>query len=250
VAELILVLAVTTGLAAAARSTWSPCGLSMLSTITPLSERARGNCYAVTATWFIAGAALGGATLGAIVAAGSLLLSSLHPPTVVIAGAATMAALAATAIESGVTPPRFPIVRRQVNERWLDELRSWIYGAGFGWQIGVGVATYVMTPAVPLMIVLAVLTGNPWWALAVGTGFGTCRGLAVLMTHRLTSTEALHAFHRRFNGWEPRIRSACLVAEGVAGLAAAAALGVVPLVAVLTVLGAVVLTRRVRPATT
>ncbi len=34
---LLFVLALVTAVIAAARSTWSPCGLSMLSTITPFS---------------------------------------------------------------------------------------------------------------------------------------------------------------------------------------------------------------------
>jgi len=55
--------------AAAVRSTWSPCGLSMLSTVTPVAERARGHRYWVTACWFLAGAVLGGATLGLVAAA-------------------------------------------------------------------------------------------------------------------------------------------------------------------------------------
>ena len=42
-------------------------------------------------------------------------------------------------------------------ERWLDQYRSWVYGAGFGWQIGVGFATYIMTTAVPITLALAVL---------------------------------------------------------------------------------------------
>ena len=36
----------------------------MLSTITPIGERGRNHRYASTATWFILGATLGGATLG------------------------------------------------------------------------------------------------------------------------------------------------------------------------------------------
>ena len=39
---------------AAIRSTWSPCGLSMLATITPVGERGRGNRYRSTAAWFVA----------------------------------------------------------------------------------------------------------------------------------------------------------------------------------------------------
>ena len=41
----LLILAIATACGAAVRSTWSPCGLSMLSTITPLTERARGHRY-------------------------------------------------------------------------------------------------------------------------------------------------------------------------------------------------------------
>ena len=31
---------------------------------------------------------------------------------------------------------RLPSHTRQVNEAWLDEYRGWVYGGGFGWQIG------------------------------------------------------------------------------------------------------------------
>ena len=70
---LLIVLASVVAVAAAIRSTWSPCGLSMLSTITPIGERGRNHRYASTAAWFILGATLGGATLGlgaAVLAAG------------------------------------------------------------------------------------------------------------------------------------------------------------------------------------
>ena len=93
---------------------------------------------------------------------------------------------------------RLPTHRRQVNERWLDRYRPWVYGAGFGWQIGCGLATYITTAAVYLMIVLGALTGTPMVALAVGTGFGVIRGLAVLLTRHVTGPAELRSFHRRF----------------------------------------------------
>ena len=112
-------------LAAAVRSTWSPCGLSMLSTITPLSERAKGHSYRSTAAWFVLGAAVGGRTLGAamaLLALGSPAPSTSRPAAI---GAAAFGAAA------GRPPPptpgsggvRLPIHRRQVNERWLDQYR-------------------------------------------------------------------------------------------------------------------------------
>ena len=53
---------------------WSPCGLSMLSSLNPVSEAARGNRFWLTAVWYVAGAVAGGALLGAgcaVAAAGS-----------------------------------------------------------------------------------------------------------------------------------------------------------------------------------
>ena len=61
--------------AAAVRSTWSPCGLSMLSTVTPIAERGRGHRFWVTATWFVVGSLLGGACLGGLAALGALAAS-------------------------------------------------------------------------------------------------------------------------------------------------------------------------------
>ena len=63
---------------------------------------------------------------------------------------------------------RLPFHSRQVNERWLDQFRPWVYGAGFGWQIGAGLVTYIKTAALYLMIVLAALTASPATALAIG----------------------------------------------------------------------------------
>ena len=70
----LLILAIATACGAAVRSTWSPCGLSMLSTITPLTERARGHRYGLTVAWFALGALAGGAALGVAAAVLALLV--------------------------------------------------------------------------------------------------------------------------------------------------------------------------------
>ncbi len=207
------IMAALVAAAAAARSTWSPCGLSMLSSITPVSERAKGNSYRSTAAWFVLGSALGGATLGTAVAAAATTTHrlGLSPTgTGVVAGAA---ALVAAGSDAGVFGFRVPIHRRQVNERWLDRYRPWVYGAGFGWQIGSGLSTYITTAAVYLMVVLAALTANPAVALAVATGFGTLRGLAVLLTRRLTTPTDLRAFHRRFDQAGPAVGRLVIAVE-------------------------------------
>jgi hypothetical protein len=211
--------------AAAVRSTWSPCGLSMLSTITPLSERAKGHAYRTTAAWFIAGAAVGGATLGAVMALMAEVAHGLGLSETALTTVALVAAAVAAGSDTGVAGIRLPVHHRQVNERWLDHYRPWVYGAGFGWQIGNGLATYITSAAVYLMIALAALTADPAAAFSLGLAFGTMRGLAVLLTRRLTDPDALRTFHRRFTAAGPVAGRAVVVTELMASVVCAAALG-------------------------
>jgi len=119
----------------------------MISTITPMSERGRGHRFAVTAGWFAVGSTVGGAVLGLGFALLALVVGQVHlatGPTFLVAAAL---AVCAACTDARLTPIDLPVIRRQVNERWLDRYRGWVYGFGFGLQIGVGFATYVMTAA-------------------------------------------------------------------------------------------------------
>lgn len=246
---LLVVLASVVAVAAAVRSTWSPCGLSMLSTITPIGERGRNNRYGLTAAWFIAGAVLGGATLGAATAALAALVGAADLSGDARVGIAAL--LGTVTIASDLAPGgwRLPAHKRQVNETWLDQFRSWVYAGGFGWQIGVGLATYVTTSAVYLMIAMSALSGSPLAAFAVVTGFGLVRGLAVLLGRNLTTPQRMMVLHRRLDALLPAAQrvvvavQVCVVAvaAGVAwGWGAAVALALGGLVAVTA--------RRPRPA--
>src|SRR3954451_17744420 len=148
----LVLIALVIALAAAGRSTWSPCGLSMLSTITPLAEQGRGHRYRTTDAWFVVGAVAGGATLGLLAAALAWLVSLVGLTTAAALGAAAALALFTAASDLRPFGLHLPINPRQVNELWLGKFRSWVYGVGFGWQIGVGFATYIMTAAVYLTV--------------------------------------------------------------------------------------------------
>ena len=247
---LLVVLASVLAVAAAVRSTWSPCGLSMLSTITPIGERGRNHRFGSTAMWFIAGAILGGATLGAGAALLAVGVAALDLSGTTLVGAAAVLAAVTLASDLHLGGFRLPSHTRQVNETWLDQYRSWVYGGGFGWQIGVGLATYVTTAAVYLMIAMAALTGSPAAAFAIVTGFGLVRGLAVLLGRNLVSPDRLMALHRRLDELLPSAqRAVVLVQAAVLAVAAGAAWGPAPAV-VLSALGlAVTVARRPRPAT-
>lgn len=211
---LILVLGLAVAISAAARSTWSPCGLSMLSSLTPLSERGRGHRYHTTVAWFIAGGLVGGCIFGMSAALLAVGVRALAPSSEIVLATAALAALVAVASDLEMFGFRLPVHHRQVNERWLDQFRPWVYGFGFGIQIGTGLATYIMTAALYLLLVLAVLSQNAAIAVVLGCIFGLVRGLAVLLGRSITDPDSLRSFHRRFNSIGPRIRMLTVAVEG------------------------------------
>ncbi|MET1000383.1 MAG: hypothetical protein ABWZ15_01115 [Acidimicrobiia bacterium] len=226
---------------AAMRSTWSPCGLSMLSTVTPVAERARGHRFWVTAVWFVLGAIAGGATLGVVAAALAAMVGALSLSTGVSATLGGIVVGVALASDVQLGGFRIPGNTRQVDENWLSAYRPWVYGIGFGWQIGVGVATYIMTAAVYAMVLLAALSANPLLAFALMTSFGLARGLAVLLGAGLTSPARVFAFHRRFDAMGAYVRWLVLGVEAAILVALA---GVIGLALVVAVAIAMALTRR------
>src|SRR5260370_152347 len=115
----------------------------MLASIHPLGERARGNRWIVTVAWFVAGSAAGGAAVGGLIGAAlSRAGARLDPLPIAVLCIITSAVEAS----GRAVPSR----RRQVNEDWLVRYRGWVYGSGFGFQLGTGLATTVTTPAVYL----------------------------------------------------------------------------------------------------
>lgn len=123
----LLLTALAVGLAAALRSTWSPCGLSMLSTITPMAEKARGHRYGVTATWFVAGAVVGGTTMGAVAALLALGVAAVDPSVAATWGAVAVLAALTAGIDAGAFGRRPPFFRRQVDDAWLSTYLSLIH---------------------------------------------------------------------------------------------------------------------------
>ncbi|MEO6701452.1 MAG: hypothetical protein ABI140_21315 [Jatrophihabitantaceae bacterium] len=214
-----LVMCAILTVAAAARGTWSPCGLSMVSAINPMSERGRGCRYWLTTCWFIAGSVLGGALLGGVTAGLAWLARPLTgPAAALIATLGCLIVLAADLRVGGVSLPLHP---RQVNERWLTQYRRWLYASGFGFQIGTGFATYIMTAATYLIALLASVSGRPAFAFGIGLLFGLVRGSAVLLSSRCRNPDSLRALHRRLSRLEPAslraVVSVELVSAGVLG---------------------------------
>ncbi|HEY7563667.1 MAG TPA: hypothetical protein VIA81_01955 [Acidimicrobiia bacterium] len=218
--EILIGLAAMVAVATAIRSIWSPCGLSMLSTITPMAEATRGHRFASTARWFVLGSVVGGATLGVVIAGLVLAVNAIGIGEETSLVVAALAALITATSDGRIGGFRLPGHDRQVNERWLDRYRSWVYGAGFGWQIGVGLATYIMTAGIYLLIVMGALLVNPLLAVGIGVLFGLVRGLAVYMAAELDTQQKLVGFHARFEEKRELVRRTTIVVQALVAVAA------------------------------
>jgi MFS family permease len=187
----------------------------MLGSITPLGERGRGQRYGLTVAAFAAGAVTAGAAIGALLGlAGSALPDGGWRLTTLLGAVG-----AGLALDAGVLGLRVPTVRRQVNEDWLGRYRGWVYGLGFGGQLGAGVATIVTTAATYAALLAALLAGSWAGGLAVGAAFGAVRAVAILPAARVRTVAALGALSGALGRLEPAARRAALA--GQAGVAVA-----------------------------
>jgi hypothetical protein len=194
----------------------------MLASITPLGERGRGSSWRVTACAHVVGSIAGGAVVGASMgAAGSL--------TVVGAPAQVRMAALAAALTVGLgcelALGRVPGPRRQVDERWLDRYRGWVYGLGYGAQLGAGLATVIASSAVYAVPVAAFLSAVPLTGGVIGAVAGGFRGVTVLVAGRVVTPQRLVALHASMRLNEGRVRTAALVAQLALACAAGIAAG-------------------------
>jgi hypothetical protein len=159
----------------------------MLTSISPLGERARGNRWTVTVTLYVVASLLGGLTMGALLGfAGSLFGGSVLAAAVMCAVAAVLDLVR-----------RLPTIHRQVDEDWLTRYRGWVYGVGFGYQLGLGVVTIVTSAATYAMLALCVFSGSTAAGFAIGGCFGLVRALPILALRRATTPAALRAVAAR-----------------------------------------------------
>ena len=198
----------------------------MLSSIHPLGERGKGNRFGVTATAFVVGAVLGGVTTGVLSGAVGQLVGGLIDDRVALTLVGAVALGAAVSERSGRWLPSVP---RQVNEDWLTEYRGWVYGAGFGFQLGAGVLTFITSAAVYVALAAMVLAGDLAAGALIGGVFGLTRGLSLVPARRINSPGDLVMFHRRLQGSAATVRLVSTsVLAGTALVAAAAVIQELP----------------------
>jgi hypothetical protein len=170
----------------------------MLASITPLGERGRRSRWAVTVTAFAVGALGAGLALGWLLGElGAIVGGSSGGARVRVAAIGVAAALAVAVDLRYARRGRVPGPRRQVDRGWLDAYRGWVYGSGFGAQLGLAVTTVVTSAATYLAVLCAVLSGSAAAGAAVLGSHGAVRGLTPLVAARVDRPERLMALHVR-----------------------------------------------------
>src|SRR5688500_1406974 len=153
----------------------------MLTSISPLGERARGNRWGLTVAAYVVASVLGGLTIGAVLGGAGTALPSLPIVAAIVCAVAAVADLT----------QRLPTMRRQVDEDWLTRYRGWVYGAGFGFQLGLGVVTIVTSAATYAALALCLLSGSVATGAAIGGCFGLVRALPILALRDATTPDRL-----------------------------------------------------------
>lgn len=176
----------------------------MLASINPLGERGRNQRYAVTVTAYVAASAAAAALLGSVLGALGAAIATPALALVVVAVIAVIGLLLDSGV-AGAAGTRALGPQRQVNEDWLATYRGWVYGAGFGAQLGVGFSTIVVASATWVAFACALFAGSAVGGLLVGTTFGLARALPVLLTASVTDGESLSRVFRRLDTARPRV---------------------------------------------
>jgi hypothetical protein len=197
----------------------------MLSSITPLGERGRNNRWWLTAAAYITGSIAGGAAMGvALGALGGLVRWTTAGSLALLAAVALLGFLA----DLRVARLRVPTMNRQVDERWLTTYRGWVYGVGYGFQLGLGVVTIVTSAATWVTLAVAFLTGSWTGGVVVGSVFGAARSLPLLLAAPVRSPGALRELVIRQQRWAAPARLAATGGQCLVGVLALLTLLVVP----------------------
>lgn len=175
----------------------------MLGSLTPLGERSRGSNWAVTVGFYSAGAIAGGIILGGAL---GLLGSQLSPlaslPTAVTELSFGLLLLLGLGLDRRLFGLRLPTLKRQVDEHWMYRYRGWVYGGGFGLQLGLSVVTIVNSSAIYAALVAALLTASPLYGAIIIGVLASIRGLSALTVARITQPVQLRVLHRRLEALE------------------------------------------------
>lgn len=187
----------------------------MLGTVTPLGERARGQRWLVTVIAYIVGSVMAGAALGgALGLVGAVAAVSISPQIRLLA--LLVVATVGLLVDARLLPISIPSLRRQVNDIWLTRYRGWVYGLGFGLQLGAGVLTIVESSSVYAMLIACLMSVSAGWGSLIGAGFGLTRAAVILLVFRMNTPEQVFQINGVLRRLEHRSVVMARVVQGAA----------------------------------
>jgi hypothetical protein len=191
----------------------------MLGSITPLGERGRNRRWGITVTTYVIGSVVGGVAIAGALGwlGGAIGLGDLAV-TVRLAVLAAVVLLGLV-FDLHLGGLRLPTIHRQVNEDWMVRYRSWVYGLGFGVQLGLGVVTIVTTSAIYAMLLAAALSGSAAAGALIGGVFGFVRAAIVFTVAGVKRPEQLGRADVLLRRWDGLTRRAAVGVSGALGLA-------------------------------
>ena len=167
----------TAALVAGLSGAWSPCGLSMVETLSPAGYAGRLRTSLIACATFSAGALAGGVvTFGGLAWLGAALGAGTTPA--LLAGGALAIAAALGELRGKRIMPQ---VRRQVPESWRRVLPVPLAAGLYGVLLGLGFTTFILSFAVWALAGLSVMIGEPALGALVGLAFGAGRALPVIV---------------------------------------------------------------------
>jgi hypothetical protein len=189
----------------------------MLASISPFGERARGQRWGTTVSAYLVASTIGGALVGGLLGAagaGATRVIGDAPAARLVALAAL--GLVGLALDAGSAGTRLPGPARQVDETWLGAYRGWVYGGGFGFQLGAAFTTIVSASITYFAFACAFLAATFVGGVVVGATFGFVRALPLLLNGRAHDPSALRTLLRRADAALPRARAAATTVQLVA----------------------------------
>ena len=194
----------------------------MLSSISPLGERARHSRWWVTTTAYLLGSLVGGLAMGGLAGlVGQLVPDSARSSRWALALLAVLFLVGLLLDLRGA--PSVPSWHRQVDEQWLTAYRGWVYGLGFGAQLGFGLVTIITSTTTYAVVLLAALSGQAGAGLVIGGTFGLVRALPSLLMVRVRDRNQLGAVFGRIERWAGSMRVVARLALGLAAVVLGAA---------------------------
>lgn len=168
----------------------------MLGSISPLGERERHSRWIVTVASLILASTLAGVALGGVLGLAGRAIGVTRLQGEFLVTAFVALGIFGLMLDLRLFGLKVPTIHRQVNDSWIGTYRGWVYGAGFGLQLGLGVVTIVRSSAFYLGLLAAFLVAHPLTSAVIVGVFGLVRGASVFAVAGVQTENQLWAVDR------------------------------------------------------